>query len=67
MLLGTALFMVPVVALGLMLSVIAYNDFERFDGLLDDRGYIGVEIGLVFVAVVLQSFTAHVVGAYAVV
>jgi hypothetical protein len=66
-LLGTALFMVPVVALGLVLSIIAYNDFDRFDGLLDDRGYIGVETGLVFVAVVLQSFTAHVVGAYAVV
>lgn len=66
-LLGTALFMVPVVAVGLMLSIVAYRDFERFDGLLNDRGYIGVEVGLVFVAVALQSFTAHVVGAYAVV
>lgn len=63
-LLGSALFMVPMLGLGVLLSILAYDDFDRFDGLFTDRGYVGVESGLVFIAITLQSFTAHIVGAY---
>jgi hypothetical protein len=63
-LLGSAVFMVPMLALNLLLSVLAFNDFDGFDSLFGDRGYVGVETTSVLVAVVLQSFTAHLVGAY---
>lgn len=61
--LGSAVVMVPMVALNLALSVVAFRDFDSFDSLFRDRGYIGVESGSVFFALVLQSFTAHLLGA----
>ena len=61
--LGSAVVMVPMVALGLALSVVAFRDFDSFDSLFRDRGYVGVESGSVFFALVVQSFTAHLLGA----
>jgi hypothetical protein len=61
--LGSAVVMVPMVALNLGLSVVAFRDFDRFDSLFADRGYVGVQSTSVWFAVVLQSFTAHVLGA----
>jgi uncharacterized membrane protein len=63
-LVGSAVFMLPMLALNLLLSVLAFNDFEGFDNLFADRGYVGVESGGVLVALIVQSFTAHLVGAY---
>ena len=53
------------VAVGVLLAVLAYDRFDAVDGLLGDRGYIGAESGFVFLAAMLQSFTAHLIGAYA--
>lgn len=64
-LVGSALFMVPMVGLYLLLSVLTFDDFDRLDSLFTDRGYIGVEAGLVLVGLAIQSLTAHIVGAYA--
>lgn len=64
-LVGSALLMVPMVAVGVLLAVLAFDRFDTVDGLLGDRGYVGVESGFVFLAVALQSFTAHLIGAYA--
>ncbi len=63
-LLGSALLMLPMVALHLLLTVLAFDHYERFDGLLGDRGYIGVETGLVMLGLAIQSLTAHIIGAY---
>jgi hypothetical protein len=62
--LGAAAFMVPMVAAGLALTVLVYRDFDRFGNLLGRRGYLGAETGAALVAISLQSFTAHLVGAY---
>lgn len=64
-LLGAAALMLPMMAANLLLSVLAFRSFDSFQNVFGDRGYIGVESGQVFVAIVLQSFTAHLVGAYA--
>ena len=64
-LVGSAILMVPMVAVGVLLALLAYDRFDAVDGLLGDRGYIGAESGFVFLAAVLQSFTAHLIGAYA--
>ena len=64
-LVGSALLMVPMVAVGVLLAVLAFNRFDAVDGVLGDRGYIGAESGFVFLAAALQSFTAHLIGAYA--
>jgi len=64
-LLGSAILMVPMVAVGVLLAVLAFDRFDAVDGLLGDRGYIGAESGFAFLAVALQSFTAHLIGAYA--
>jgi type III secretory pathway component EscS len=63
--LGAATLMLPMMAANLLLSVLAFRSFDTFQNAFGDRGYIGAESGQVFVAIVLQSFTAHVVGAYA--
>lgn len=63
-LLGSALFLVPMVALNLLLAVLAFNEFDTVDGLLGDRGYLGVESGFALLAIALQSFSAHLIGAY---
>ena len=63
-LVGSALFLVPLVGLNLLLALLAYREFDTFDGLLGDRGYVGVEAGFAFVAFALQSFSAHLIGAY---
>ena len=63
-LLGSGLLMLPMMALNLLFSVLAFTSFSSFDNLLADRGYLGVERGSVFVAIVVQSFTAHLIGAY---
>jgi hypothetical protein len=63
--LGAALLMVPMMAMNLLLSVLAFNTFDSFQSVFGDRGYIGVETGPVFIAIVVESFTAHLVGAYA--
>jgi hypothetical protein len=57
--------MVPMVALGVLLAVLAFDRFDAVDGLLGSRGYIGAESGFVLLAVTVQSFTAHLIGAYA--
>lgn len=61
---GSALFMVPMVAVNLLLSVLAFDQFDAIDGLFGDRGYLGVETGFSVLAVLSQSFTAHLIGAY---
>lgn len=63
-LLGSALFLVPMVALNLLLAVLAFNEFDTVDGLFGDRGYLGVESGFSLLAIALQSFSAHLIGAY---
>lgn len=65
LLLGSAVLMVPMVVLYVVLSVVAYRQFDRLQGLVGERSYIGVERGPVMVAVAVQSLTAHLVGAYA--
>jgi hypothetical protein len=62
--LGSAVFMVPMLGMNLLLSALAFRGFDGYDGLFGDRGYVGVESTSVFVAIVLQSFTAHLVGAF---
>ncbi len=64
-LVGSAILMVPMVAVGVSLAVLAFDRFDAVDGLLGDRGYIGAESGFAFLAAALQSFTAHLIGAYA--
>jgi hypothetical protein len=63
--LGAAALMLPMMAANLLLSVLAFRSFDTFQSAFGARGYIGPESGQVFVAIVLQSFTAHVVGTYA--
>ena len=63
--LGSAVLMVPMVALNLLLSVVAFRDFDSFDSLFADKGFVGVESSTVFIAVLVQSFTAHLLGGYA--
>ena len=64
-LVGSAILMVPMVAVGVLMAVLAFDRFDAVDGLLGDRGYIGAESGFVFLAAALQSFTAHLIGAHA--
>ena len=64
-LLGSAVFMVPMVGVSVLLAVLAFNQFDTIDTLLGDKGYVGVESGFIFLAVALESFTAHLIGAYA--
>lgn len=63
--LGSAVLMVPMMAINLLLSVVAFRDFDSFDSLFVDRGFVGVESSTVFFGVLVQSFTAHLLGAYA--
>jgi len=63
-LVGSALFLVPMVAFNLLLTVLAYNDFDAVDGVLGSRGYVGAESGFTLLALATQSFSAHLVGAY---
>jgi hypothetical protein len=63
-LLGGAILLVPMVALNLLLSVLAFRNFQSYSGLFATRGYIGAESGATFAAVLLQSLSAHVIGAY---
>ncbi|MEQ1702187.1 MAG: hypothetical protein ABMA25_18905 [Ilumatobacteraceae bacterium] len=63
-LVGSALFMVPMVAVNLLLSVVAFDQFDAIDGVFGERGYLGVETGFSLLAVLSQSFTAHLIGAY---
>ena len=63
-LVGSALFMVPMVGAGVLLAVLAFDRFDAFDAVLGDRGYVGAESAFVFLAIALQSFTAHLIGAY---
>jgi hypothetical protein len=62
--LGSAVFMLPMLALNLLLSALAFREFDGFDSLFGERGYVGVESTSVFVAIVVQSYTAHLVGAF---
>ena len=63
--LGSALLMLPMVALHLLLTLLAFDQYQEFDSFLGDRGYVGVETGLVLLWLIVQSLTAHVIGAYA--
>lgn len=56
--------MVPMVGLHLMLTVLAFDQYQQFDSFLGDRGYVGVETGLVLLGLVVQSLSAHLIGAY---
>ncbi|MCE9622916.1 MAG: hypothetical protein K8R99_11275 [Actinomycetia bacterium] len=62
--LGSAVLMVPMVALHLLLTVLAFDQYQQFDSFLGDRGYVGVETGLVLLGLVVQSLSAHLIGAY---
>ncbi|CAN5632713.1 hypothetical protein BH10ACT2_BH10ACT2_28240 [soil metagenome] len=62
--LGSAVLMVPMVALYVVLTVLAFDQYQNFDSFLGDTGYVGVETGLFLLGVILQSFTAHLIGAY---
>ncbi len=62
--LGSAVLMVPMVGLHLLLTVLAFDQYQQFDSFLGDRGYVGVETGLVLLGVVVQSLSAHLIGAY---
>ena len=64
-LVGSAILMVPTIAAGVLLAVLSFDRFDAVDGLLGQRGYIGAESGFAFLAVALQSFSAHLIGAYA--
>lgn len=64
-LLGAGALMLPMMALNLLLSVLAFNSFDSLDSLFADRGYVGVDSSTVLLAIVVQSFTAHLIGAYA--
>ena len=44
--------------------LLAFDRFDALDAVLGDRGYVGAESGFVFLAIALQSFTAHLIGAY---
>ena len=63
-LLGAAVLMVPMMGLYLLLTVLAFDKYQQFDSLLGDRGYVGVETGFVLLGIVVQSFTAHLIGAF---
>lgn len=63
--LGSAVLMVPMVALHLLLTVLAFDQYRSFDSFLGDTGYVGVETGLVLLGIIVQSFSAHVIGSYA--
>jgi hypothetical protein len=63
-LVGSAVFLVPLMAFNVLLAVFTYDRFETVDGLLGDRGYIGAEAGFVALALMVQSFSAHLIGAY---
>lgn len=63
--LGSAVLMVPMMAVNLLLSLVAFREFDTFDSLFVDRGFVGVENSTVFFGVLVQSFTAHLLGAYA--
>lgn len=65
LLLGSSLLMLPMVGLYVLLAVVAYGQFDRFESLVGDHGYLGVERGLGLLAIVVQSLTAHIVGGYA--
>ena len=56
--------MVPMVALHLLLTVLAFDQYQRFDSFLGDRGYVGVETGLVLLGLVVESLSAHLIGAF---
>lgn len=62
--LGSAVLMVPMVALHLLLTVLAFDQYQQFDSFLGDRGYVGVETGLVLLGLVVESLMAHLIGAY---
>ena len=64
-LLGSAALMLPMVAIYVALSVLAFRQFDRYEQLVGDRGYLGVEKGLGLIAIGVESLTAHLVGAYA--
>lgn len=64
-LLGVGVLMLPLVTLGVLLSVLAYREFDSVESLLGDKGYLGAETGLFMVVLLVQSLTAHVAGAYA--
>ncbi len=65
LLLGAAVFMVPMAALQLFLSVFAWSNFDRIEGLMGEHGYLGAERGAALITFVVESLTAHLVGAYA--
>lgn len=62
---GAAVFMLPLAAVQVLFTVLAWGQFERFEGLLGDRGYLGVERGSTVISFLSLSFCAHVVGAFA--
>jgi len=64
LLLGSSLLMLPMVALYIVLAFVAYGEFDRFESLVGDHGYLGVQKGLGLVAIVVESLTAHLVGAF---
>ncbi len=65
LLLGSAVFLLPMAALQLLVSTMAWARFDDFQGLLGDSGYLGAERGAAVLTFVVQSLAAHLVGAYA--
>ena len=64
LLLGAAVFMVPLAALQLLLTVLAWRQFDRFEGLLGEHGYLGVERGSAVIAFLSLGYCSHVIGAF---
>ena len=63
-LLGSAVIGVPMMALNVLLTIVAFNRFDTFDTVLGSKGYVGAQSGFILVALAVQSLTAHLVGAY---
>lgn len=63
-LIGSAVIGVPMMAINVLLTIIAFNRFETFDSVLGDHGYVGAQSGFILVALAVQSLTAHLIGAY---
>ena len=64
LLLGSAVFLLPMTGLQVLVTSMTWSRFDTFDGLLGDRGYLGAERGATALAFIVHSLFAHLVGAY---
>lgn len=64
LLVGSIVFMVPLAVVQLLLTLLAWGQFDRFEGLFGDRGYLGVERGSAVISFLSLSYCSHVIGAF---